>query len=143
MTKPAKPATTNVVEDALNAAQVVLTMNPAIGPQTTHFWTAQGHIMKEAENFSTAWLKRHQAATRATLDTASQVAFDGMKNPAAAIEAVMDWHKQAVARLADDARACTDMMMRCANTAVSNEIEAADETARIIKRATTHTAIPV
>ncbi len=143
MTKFANFAENDAIENALNAAQVVFSLNPAMAPQTKHFQATQNQFLKETEKFYAAWLKRRDTATRAAFDTANQFAKAGMKNPADAMSVLLGWQTHAMERLVDDARDYADLMTSCVNCAINNEIEVAQETAENYKRATTHTAIPV
>lgn len=116
-------------DDALNAAQVLFTMNPALGPQTRHFWQAQDRFLQEAEKFSSAWFRRRHDATRAALDAAAQIADKGMGDPASAMKVMADWQAHSMERLAEDVKDCAEMMTNCAGSLVGNEIEAIGETA--------------
>jgi hypothetical protein len=122
-------------ETALNAAQVLFSLNPAHAPQASHLWRAQEQILGDAGRLSSAWVERRQAAMRAAMDLASQLAGEGMRDPAAATRAMAEWQRGSVARLAEDARDATAFIARCAGCLTANEIEAAQETVQEAGRA--------
>ena len=137
MPKADKSTNTDAIENAVNAAQVIFSLNPAYTPQATHLRQAQERFLKEAEKFSSAWFKRRQQAIQSALDLTGSIANGGLKDPSVAIKAMTEWQTGCMERLADDAKDCTEMMTLCIGNLVENEIEAVKETAEITKRAAT------
>lgn len=133
----------DAAEDAINRAQVLFTANPALGPQSTHFWQAQDRMLEEVEKFSAAWFKRRHDATRSAIELSKHVFTGGIFDPAVAIEALSDWQRKSMERIADDAKDCTEMLSACAECMVSNETDAVEETRKAVKKATSHTGTPV
>lgn len=129
-----KKSAVHAADDALNAAQVLFTANPGFQPPGMRFLVAQGPIQEnlrdEAEKFSSAWFKRREDAGRALLETAVRMSTEGLRNPVAAMKIMMDWQVGAMERVAEDARDCTQMMTRCAETLIDQEIEAVDDMAK-------------
>lgn len=124
-------------DDALNKAQVQFLANPLLlAPQTAHLAAARARVFEEVEKFSTGWLERRQEATRAMIETAGRVWTEGATNPARAMQEVADWQAGAMERMAKDAKDCTEMMIQCGTALVTHEIEAAEETAEISRKAT-------
>lgn len=124
------------VDEAVNTARAIFSTNPAFGPQARHFWQAQDRLLSEAERFSSAWFKRRHDAAQAAIATTRQIADGGAQDPAAALRAITDWQAHSLERLAKDARDCTEMMARCADALLRNEVEALEETADNTRRAT-------
>ncbi|ABV92178.1 conserved hypothetical protein [Dinoroseobacter shibae DFL 12 = DSM 16493] len=144
MARTAKPPANDATETALNAAQVVFSLNPAFRPQSEHLAQAQQELMKEAEKFSSAWFKRRHEALHSALEVTSHIASTGMMNPAGAMQAMAEWQTRSAARLAEDARDCTEFMSQCARTMIEHEIEATEEAAENTKHAMSKTrATPV
>ncbi len=134
MAKSDKKATANSAEDALNAAQGMFSANPVFQPPAMHFLMAQGPIQdgmrEEAEKFSAAWFKRREDASRALMDAAVKMSTDGLKNPVTAMKIFTDWQAGAMERIAEDAKDCTQMVTRCAENLVKQEIDAVDEVSK-------------
>ena len=126
----------NGMLEAMKSANSMMAANPMFGPQAKHFWQAQDRILDEAQKFSTAWIKRRHQATQSALKASSVVATDGANDPSAAMKALADWQTHSMERLAEDAREGLDLMTRCAELVVSNEVEAIEETTEIAQKAT-------
>lgn len=123
--------------DALNAAQVEFSANPRfLAPQAQHFMLAQQRILSQMEKFSSEWFKRRQEATESMIETGKRILSEGRADPAGAIKEIADWQAHSMERLAEDAKACTEMMTICAGALVSNEVDAIEETAEAARKAT-------
>ncbi|HEY9038165.1 MAG TPA: hypothetical protein VIN05_04390 [Roseovarius sp.] len=128
--------TTQEIEEALNASQVLFTANPLfLPPQTKHFFEAQERILDQVETFSKAWFRRRQDATQAMIDASKRIASDGSSDPAVIMKEVTELQSGAMARLTADAKDCTEMFTQCANTLAVNEVKAIEETAEKTKKA--------
>ena len=146
MAKPTKYDSSTLrdaADDALNRAQVLFTANPAIGPQSQHFWQVQDRFLEEVEKFSSAWFKRRHDATQSALEAVSTLSNAGMRDPGAAMQLITEWQTHSMERLAEDAKDCAEMVTHCMGTFVANEAEAVEEATQNVKRATSHKAIPV
>lgn len=143
MTKSTKATESDATKSAFTDIQRMMALNPVIGPQSAHFWEAQDRFLKEAERFSSAWFKRRHDATRSALEATKEISNGGMQDPAQSMTTIADWQKHAMERMAEDAKDFTEMVTCCVGTAISKEIEAAEEIAENTKRATTHNAMPV
>ena len=127
------------IEDMQKIAKTTnsaLTAMPTAGAQSTHFWKAQDTFLSEFEEFSSAWFKRRHTATRTAIETSKRLSEEAMGNPTAAMSILADWQKHSMERLAEDTKDCMAMMTRCAAAAVTNEVEAVEETVEGAKRAT-------
>lgn len=123
MTRSSKSIANEAAENALNAAQVLFSLNPVHTPTTTHFLEAQGQFFKDAEELSSAWFERRQEATRTALDLASYLVSEGMRDPGAALQAIADWQAKSMERLTEDAKDCTEFMSRSAGSLIATEDE--------------------
>ncbi len=131
--------------DAPNAAQVEFSANPRfLAPQTKHFLQAQERILGEMEKFSSNWFQRRQEATRSMIEAGRKILSEGQTDPAGAIKKITEWQTHSMERLAEDAKACTEMMTNCTGAFVQNEVEAIEETAEVTqKSAKTSKSTPV
>lgn len=118
----------------LSLTQAMFTANPLMGPQAQHFWKVQDQFLKEAESFTSAWFKRRHDATRSAMDAASNIEDDKLLEPGHIMQVMADWQNHSMERLSDDAKEYNDMMTRCMDSLVYNEIEAAKETVKKSKR---------
>lgn len=143
MSKSVKPNERNAAQTAADAIQKMMSLSPAFGPQSMHFWKAQDQYLQEAEKFSTAWFKRRHDATQTALETAKQFANGEVPSSKDAMSALSEWQAHSIERLTEDAKEYTEMMARCFGSTVRNELEAADETEASIRHATTHKGTPV
>jgi len=126
------------------AAQTIFGRNLVFGPQSKHLWQAQDQILDEVQKFSTAWFKRRHEATRSTLGIVSSITTGEFSQPAIAMKAMTDWQTHILERLAEDAKDCSELMTRCAESLVSHEIEAVEEIADTAKKVTSgRHALPV
>ncbi|MFP7571381.1 hypothetical protein [Marivita sp. S2033] len=123
-------------DNALNAAQVMFSMNPAYTPHVTRFWEAQDHFLKETEKYMASWFQRRHEATQAALEAATEAADEDMRNPATAMKTITDWQTHSMERMAEDITELADLMTRCASIWSENETEAVEETAENANRAT-------
>ncbi|MCL3882943.1 hypothetical protein [Marivita sp. GX14005] len=121
-------------QQALDAAQVMFSMNPAYAPQVTHFWEAQDLMLKEAEKFASSWFERRHEATQSALKAATDADNTDLRHPAVAMQAMLDWQKNSMERMAEDLSEWSAMMSRCAGIWTSNETEAMEETEANAKR---------
>lgn len=121
--------------DSMKTAQAVFAANPVFGPQTQHFWQAQGRMLEEAEKFSSAWFKRRHEATKTAIEASSKLATDAVADPGSAMNTIAEWQAHSIERLTEDAKDCAEMMSRCAGLVVSNEVAAIEETTENVKRA--------
>jgi hypothetical protein len=124
------------MQEIAKSANSALTALPTGGAQSTHFWKAQDTFLTEFEAFSSAWFKRRHTATRTAIETSKRLAEEAVANPTAAMSILSDWQKHSMERLAEDTKDCMEMMTRCASAAVTNEVEAVEETVESAKRAT-------
>jgi len=124
------------MQEMTKSALAMFTALPGAGSQSTHFWQAQDMILEEVEKFSSAWFKRRHEGTRAAIETSRQLAEGAMSDPAAAMEILTNWQSRSIERLTEDAKDCSEMMSRCTEAFVKNEVEAVAETAEIAKKAT-------
>lgn len=136
------------VADIFRQVPALFSVNPMVGPQVEHFWKAQEEMLKEAETFSEHWFARRHAATKTALDAAKEVTANGGSNPALALEAMFDWQRHSMERIAEDFKEWADMCARCAGHVARAEIEgdseAIEETAKRAAAATkTKHATPV
>ncbi|TYB81332.1 hypothetical protein [Maritimibacter fusiformis] len=111
--------TTAADEDALNAAQVEFSLNPAFfAPRAQDYWTAQEQILKELENFTSAWFRRRHDAARSMVEARSRIASDAPTDPASVMREISEWQTGVMEQLAQDAKEYADMMARCAGALV-------------------------
>ncbi len=125
--------TTALFSDILKSTQSAMSMNPVLAPQIEEFWNAQEQMLNEAEVYTRHWFERRHEATRTALDTARKATTDGNGDPTTAMQAMMEWQRHSVERLAEDAREWFEMVSRCAGQVTEGEVEAVGET---IKEAT-------
>ena len=118
-----------------DSMKAVFAANPMFGPQTQHFWRAQGRMLEEAEKFSSAWFKRRHEATKTAIEASTKLASGGTNDPGSVMNTIADWQTHSLERLTEDAKDCAEMMSRCAGLVVSNEVAAIEETAENVKRA--------
>lgn len=114
--------TTAADENAMDAAQVVFSLNPAyFAPQAQDFLTAQERIVQEVERFTSAWFGRRHDAMRAMIEARSRAALQGPSDPARTIKEISEWQARLMQHLAEDARDYSEMMTRCAGALVKGE----------------------
>ncbi len=125
-------------ENALNAAQVEFTSNPRfLAPQIKHALQAQENVLDEIEKFTTAWFQRREVATRSMIEAGRRIISEGQSDPASALKELAAWQTNSMGRMAEDAKACSEMITQCAGAVVTNEVEAAEETVEYTNKATT------
>lgn len=128
--------TTAADENAMDAAQVVFSLNPAyFAPQAQDLLTAQERIVKEVERFTSAWFERRHDAMRAMVEARSRAALEGPTDPASAIKEIAEWQTRLMQQLAEDAKGYAEMMTRCAGALAQGEVRAPDEKAGKSKKA--------
>lgn len=128
---------TRADDDALNAAQVEFTMNPAFAaPHAVHFWEAHARILDEIEDFSAAWYRRRKDASRSLIDVARRLGSDGHFDPASAASELARWQTGSLERIAEDARDCTELVGRCAGAIFSGEVATMEDAAHTVEAAT-------
>jgi len=132
---PRSEKSIDTTDNALNAAQVLFSLNPAYAPGARHLWQVQEQFLRAAEKFSSAWFRRRHEATRSALELAAQIASRGMQDPAATMKAMTEWQGRSLQRLGEDAKDCADFVTRCTGSLIVNEIEAVEEAAEETKRA--------
>ncbi|TNF21427.1 MAG: hypothetical protein EP318_07570 [Rhodobacteraceae bacterium] len=140
---PSKDTANKQTEAALNAAQVLFSMNPSLMPQTRHVGEAHVQIMKTTEAFTSAWVRRRHEDRRLALDMVAQVAEAGMQDPASAFKAMADWQTKSLERFAEEAGEWADFMTRCAGGVLRSEVGAMSDTADTAKAASEKHATPV
>ncbi len=132
-----KKTTPEEIENAINAAQVEFTANPRfLAPQMKHALQAQQYVLDEFEKFSSAWFKRREDAASSMIDAGRRIISEDQSDPSQAMKELVDWQTHSMERLAEDAKAFTEMMTQCASAVVANEIEAAEETVEYTQKAT-------
>ncbi|MFP7671857.1 hypothetical protein ACG74X_00735 [Marivita sp. S0852] len=136
MAKADKIKSLDPAQEALNAAQVVFSLDPAYVPQAKHLLQAHEQMLEEAETFWTAWFKRRHEAAQSALDVVAQISKEGTKDPAAGLKAMTEWQTHSLERLTEDVKDCTEMMARCFSSLANHEAQAAAETAETAERAT-------
>lgn len=127
--------TTDMQENALNAAQVLFTANPVfLAPQTKQVLQMQEQFFAELEKFSTNWFQRRQEAVRLMIESGRRIASEGQNDPAGAMKELAEWQTGAMQRLAEDAGECGELFKQCAGAVVSHEVEAVEETAEVLRK---------
>ena len=138
------PAT---ITDMMRQAQGMFSLNPALGPQVTHFWEAQDAMLQEAEAFSRNWFERRHEAARAALETAREVSGNGASDPSAAMKAMTDWQTRTMRHMAEDVQEWIELCSNCAGHMARGEMEAnkesIEETAKRSAKATQQHSTPV
>lgn len=146
MKKATAPGTTLL--DKFFKAEGVFAPAPIVLPQITHLLEAQKDLFADVDAYSKHWLECRQTDTQLALETAAEVAANGMTDPAKAMTAIANWQQHAMGCLVEEVQAWTDLCSRCAGYLVSSEVEAnkdiIEETAKkvLIKPEPKH-AIPV
>jgi hypothetical protein len=116
--------TTAADENAMDAAQVVFSLNPAyFAPQAQDFLTAQERIVQEVERFTQAWFGRRQDAMRAMIEARSRAALQGPADPASAMKEISEWQTRLMQHLAEDAKGYSEMMTKCAGALVQGDVK--------------------
>ncbi|MEP2922136.1 hypothetical protein [Sulfitobacter sp.] len=129
------PTSVSALQKIMQSAQAAMAAAPVMGHQSKHFWQVQDNTLSELEEFSKSWFKRRHAATQSALESCREISEQVTNDPAAAVTRWSEWQSQSVKRLAEDAQAFSEMMTKCIGNTVSNEIEAAEESAETTKRA--------
>lgn len=133
------PQTPALFSDVMKSAQSMMSMNPVFAPQIEQFWDAQEKMLNEAENYTHHWFQRRHEATRTALDTARKATSAGDGDPTTAMQAMMDWQRHSMERMAEDAREWFEMVSRCTGQVTEGEVEAVDESvkeaAKTVKKA--------
>jgi hypothetical protein len=120
-------------DDTLNAAQGMFSANPVYSAGSMHFLQAQDRFLREAETFCAAWFNRRHDATRTALDAGARITQVGLNDPASALKILADWQAGSLARMAEDAKECAEMVTRCAGGLVTAEMETANDIAGAAK----------
>lgn len=103
------------VENALNAAQVLFSANPAfLAPHAKRFWQAQERGFDAIETFTSAWFRRRQEAALSLIDTGRRIASEGQGNPGSALQEIVAWQTDSLRRLSEDAQESTELVRLCA-----------------------------
>lgn len=119
----------------MDQARSMMAMNPVLAPQMEQFWKAQDEILKEAENFSSAWFQRRHEATQSALEAVREVDGNGA-DPSAAMRSLVDWQQHSFQRIGDDMQQWVELCSRCAGRVASAEAEAGKESVEeVAKRA--------
>lgn len=124
-------------EYAPNTHRVEFNANPlSLAPQAQRYFLAQQRILGEIEKFSSGWFQRRQEATGSIIEAGKRILLEGQTDPAGTIREMANWQTRSLARLAQDARGCTEMISICAGALISNEVEAIEETIETSQKAT-------
>lgn len=116
--------------DIFKSTQSMLPLNPVLAPQIGQFWEAQEKILAEAEAFTRHWFERRHDATRTALEAAQKAALAGSGNPTEAMQAMTEWQRHSMERMAEDAREWFEMVSRCASQVTEGEAEAVGESVK-------------
>lgn len=112
--------------DMMKQAQGVLAAGPMLAPQMEQAWKAQDGLLEEAEAFTKGWYERRHEAAQSALDTVRQM--NGGADPAGAMQALAEWQRHSLERMAEDVQQWMDMCTRCAGHLASAEKKAAERT---------------
>ncbi|SLN53939.1 hypothetical protein PEL8287_02868 [Roseovarius litorisediminis] len=137
----------SVLPELLKMAGTPLALNPLVKPQVEQFWDAQEKLLQEAEAFTRHWFARRHEATKSAMDAAKKATVSA-NDPTEAMQAMADWQRHSVERIAEDAGEWMDMVARCTGHVVRSEAqvseEALEEAVRQTKSATkSKSATPV
>lgn len=116
--------------EIFKSAQGMLPFNAALAPQVEQFWEAQEKMLAEAEAFTRHWFERRHEATRTALEAAQKATSAGNSHPAIAMQAMMDWQRHSMERMAEDAREWLDVVSHCASQVAEGEAEAAEQSVK-------------
>lgn len=114
------------VTDLMKQMQGMMTLNPAWAPQLEQFWRAQDGVLDEAEAYSRAWYARRHDAVRSALKILREM-NGRTPEPAAALQAMSEWQRHSIERMAEDVQHWMSLCAHCAGRIVTAESEAAED----------------
>ncbi|THH36893.1 hypothetical protein E4Z66_08095 [Aliishimia ponticola] len=124
------------MQEVVKSGQSVAAILPAAEAQSTHFWTTQDTFLNELEKFSSAWFKRRHEATKHAMEASKELTEKAFGNPAEAMTILSKWQSDMMEKLAEDAKDYMELVTSSTAAAVSNEVEAVQESAETVKRVT-------